>query len=219
MEVEVFKTSFSIFKNQCYLAHNQGKGVLIDPSWDFNKINQALIALKVDLIAVLLTHSHEDHTNLADKFTKKYGCPVYMSDVEIEKSRFVCGNLIPIRDMEILDLGVFSVISLLTPGHTKGGMCYLIKNNLFTGDTIFIEGVGTCGNDEKYASALFDSVQKVKEHVGMDTRIWPGHSFGKPPGHELNFLLKYNIYFQFNERSHFVKFRTRKSKPNPFKFK
>ncbi|MEM6734980.1 MAG: MBL fold metallo-hydrolase [Bacteroidota bacterium] len=219
MEIEVFKTSFSFLKNQCYLAYNEGKGVLIDPAWEFHKIDWVIKAHDLELVGVLVTHAHMDHTNLANKFAKKYDCQVYMSDVEIDDSGFRCRNLTAAYDLEMLDFEVFTVMPLLTPGHTKGGMCYLIKNHLFTGDTIFIEGVGTCGSIEKHASALFDSVQKVKAYTDMATRFWPGHSFGKPPGYDLRFLLDHNLYFQLTNRSHFVQFRTRKNRPNPFNFK
>lgn len=219
MVVEVFKTSSSFIKNQCYLVHDKGKGVLVDPAWDFEKIDQYITAYQVQLEAVLVTHAHVDHIHLADNFAKKYNCPVYMSKEEIHHSGFKCHNLVLAHDLEIIDFGAFEVMPLLTPGHTEGGMCYLIEDHIFTGDTVFIEGVGSCGSNEKYAGALFDSVQKIKSYTGADTRFWPGHSFGKPPGHNLRFLLKHNIYFQFTDRSHFVKFRVRKNRPNPFDFK
>ena len=219
MDIEVFRTSFSFLKNQCYLVHKDGKGVLIDPSWDFRLIDNFLIDNEIELLAVLVTHAHRDHTHLAGRFATNYGCSVYMSSVEMNHSGFRCPNLMAVKDLEEIEWGNFRVMSLLTPGHSPGGMCYLIGNHLFTGDTIFIEGVGACGDNENAAGALFDSVQKIKEHAMMTTCFWPGHSFGKPPGQTLSFLMENNIYFQLMDRSHFIKFRTRKNRPNPFGFR
>ncbi|GAA3658381.1 MBL fold metallo-hydrolase [Flavivirga jejuensis] len=217
MNVKVFKVSHSNFKNQCYLAHFNGKGVLIDPAWDFHTIDTFMKDNNIVLLAVLLTHSHHDHTNLAKQFAETYGCPIFMSKVEIDNSSFQCINLIPIDHLKTIDFNEFRVTPILTPGHTEGGICYLIENHLFTGDTFFIEGVGIC--DEKGANDLFDSVQFIKKYIKLDTKFWPGHSFGKQPGKSLNFLLHNNIYFQFNNRTHFVKFRIRKNAPDPFLFK
>lgn len=217
MNIKVFKILDSFFKNQCYLAYFNGKGVLIDPAWDFQTINAFLMNNNIVLLGVLLTHSHYDHTNLAKKFAEKYDCPIFMSKVEIECSGFQCINLTPIDHLKTIDFKEFQVIPILTPGHTKGGLCYLIENHLFTGDTFFIEGVGIC--DEKGANDLFDSVQFIKKYIKLDIKFWPGHSFGKQPGKSLSFLLRNNIYFQLNNRIHFVKFRTRKNVPNSFCFK
>ena len=218
MKVKVFKTSFSFLKNQCYLAHSEGRGVLIDPAWDFGTIDEYITAHDIALRAVLVTHAHTDHTDLAGRFAKRYGCPVCMSSIEIEHSGFQCQNLTATYDLEMIDIGGLKVMPLLTPGHTIGGMCYILEGHIFTGDTIFIEGVGSCGSNEEHASMLFDSVQKIKDRVDMDTKFWPGHSFGQQPGENLRFLLDYNIYFQIRDRSHFIKFRTRRNRPDPFGF-
>jgi len=217
MDIKLFQVSSFIFKNQSYLVHQNEVGLLIDPAWDFKLIDNFIVDAKIKLLGVMLTHSHYDHTNLADKFASKYGCPVYMSDVEIEHYHFRCKNLRKTHHLSSLDFGELNVLPILTPGHTEGGMCYLINNNLFTGDTFFIEGIGVC--DKKGAYDLFNSVQFVKRNLGLTTKFWPGHSFGKEPGKNLKYLLKNNIYFAFKDRDKFIKFRTRKNQPSIFNFK
>lgn len=201
------------------MIHHHNQGVLVDPAWDFEYINDAITGQKIEIIGVLLTHSHSDHTNLAEKFARLYNCPIYMSAIEIDYYGFESAYLKPIYHLDPIELGLFAILPILTPGHTKGSVCYLIDNELFTGDTFFIEGVGICEGKEKNAADLYDSVQLIKDRVLLNTKFWPGHSFGEKPGKDLAHLLKNNIYFQFEHKQDFVKFRMRKNRPNPFLFK
>jgi hydroxyacylglutathione hydrolase len=109
-----------------------------------------------------------------------------MSSIEIGYSGFQCANLTAVSNLQEINFGPFRATPLLTPGHSPGSMCYLIGDHLFTGDTLFIEGVGISEN-ENAAGALFDSVQKIKALVQITTRVWPGHSFGTPPGQTIGY--------------------------------
>lgn len=203
--------------NQCYLIYKGNTGILIDPAWDYFLINNFLDKQQINLKAVLLTHSHPDHTNLANEFADKHDVPVFMSEKELSKHDFDCLNLVSFTHLQELKVENFCVIPLLTPGHTDGSTCYLIDQHLFTGDTIFIEGVGVC--DLADVNKLYDSVQFIKRHLPSHTLFWPGHSFGQLPGKDLEYLLKNNIYFQLEDRKYFSDFRMRKNRPDPFLFK
>ncbi len=213
----MFKVERFFLKNQCYLIYNDSKGILIDPAWEYDFINDFLRDNHIELLAVLLTHSHEDHVDLADKFASVHHVPVYMSAEEIDHYGYTGFNLYEVYHLKTLVIDSFSIVPIVTPGHTLGSVCYLIEDHLFSGDTVFIEGVGIC--DTSGAEKMFDSVQFLKNYLSSGTRFWPGHSFGESPGKDLAYLLKNNIYFQFEHKHHFVDFRTRKSRPNPFGFK
>lgn len=218
MNVKTFRVVNSSIVNYCYLLYCNQQGVLIDPAWDYCQIDEFMRDNKIFLKGVLLTHSHFDHTNLAEKFSKQHNVPVFMSRIEISHSGFECLNLRAVTHLENISMASFGIIPILTPGHTSGSMCYLAGKHLFAGDTVFIEGVGICSEKRSDAGQLFDSVQLIKETVSNDTKFWPGHSFGEPPGKDLNYLMQNNIYFQLDNREHFVKFRMRKNTPDPFSF-
>jgi hydroxyacylglutathione hydrolase len=97
---------------------------------------------------------------------------------------------------------------ILTPGHTPGCTCYLIGNNLFSGDVLFAEGCGMCP-DIQAAHAMFASLERLKAWLKPDTRVFPGHSYGMPPGQPLSRLLRDNMYLQFSNRDAFAAFRLR----------
>ncbi|ASZ12604.1 MBL fold metallo-hydrolase [Chitinophaga pendula] len=217
MEVKMFEVSGSNIRNQCYLIYQQRKGILVDPAWDYHLINDFLLDNRIMVKAVLLTHAHPDHIDLAADFARNKGIPAYMSAEEIDKSGFSCPNLVSVRHLDTFTLADFNITPILTPGHTSGSTCFLLGPHLFTGDTVFIEGVGIC--DHRHAALLFDSIQLLKAYLPGRTLIWPGHSFGDDPGQELRFLLKNNIYFQFEKKEEFIDFRMRKNRPNPFAFR
>lgn len=206
--VKLFNVTNSIIKNQCYLIYNNEIGVLIDPAWEYSLINDFLETNKITLKAVLLTHAHYDHYNLAEKFSQKYEIPVFMSEIEINNYDLQISNLNKAYHLKKITLMGLEILPILTPGHTIGSMCYLIDHNLFTGDSIFIEGVGIC--DRQGAYKLFDSVNFLKTNLLLTTLFWPGHSYGETPGKNLEYLLSNNIYFNLNKAKMFVDFRTRK---------
>jgi hydroxyacylglutathione hydrolase len=98
---------------------------------------------------------------------------------------------------------------LSTPGHTPGCICYLIGDNLFTGDVLFYEGCGMCP-DIQSAHAMFWSLQYLKGLLDPRTRVFPGHSYGMPPGQQFAQLLRDNLYLQFSNPESFAAFRLRK---------
>ena len=218
MVVKTFRVCNFFIKNQCYLIYENNIGILIDPAWNYKLINDFLIDNQINLKGILLTHSHDDHTNLAEEFSVKHKVPVFMSEIEIKEYGFNCLNLHKVYHLKEIAIEDFKITPILTPGHTSGSICYLIDKHFFSGDTIFIEGVGICIDKGSDANQMYDSVQFIKNNIPKKTMFWPGHSFGQSPGKSLDFLLINNIYFQLDNREHFVKFRTRKTGPNPFKF-
>lgn len=95
----------------------------------------------------MLTHCHIDHIASAHLFD----APIYMSKIDainIKDNRinlsntfgipfiFPSNNIIGLDD-EVLSLNNLKIECILTPGHTSGGMCFLINDSLFSGDTLF----------------------------------------------------------------------------------
>ncbi|CAL7959638.1 hypothetical protein GAMM_110026 [Gammaproteobacteria bacterium] len=66
---------------------------------------------------------------------------------------------------------------------------------------------------------MYASIQKLKNIIPKDMRIYPGHSYGKQPGAIFEDLIKNNIYFQFKNEKDFVSFRERKKQNWLFNFR
>ncbi len=208
-QVVVLKMCCEQMKNYTYLVVDpvSRQAVIVDPAWEMEKIDQALIETQATLSGVLITHSHPDHVHLAEPIAAKYECPIWMSKEEIADSGFNARRLVGI-DSTQWAIGRMFIEPILTPGHTPGCMCYLIGGNAFTGDVLFAEGCGICP-DIKAAHTMFASLKILKSRLRPETRIFPGHSYGVPPGQELSQLLKENVYLQFTDQHSFAAFRLR----------
>ena len=220
-EVLMIRTSFFPFINYTYLIIDKAtKNIaLVDPAWEMNKISSAVDSIGGKLTAVLLTHSHYDHTNLVNSVLKYYDPMIYMSKRETDYYKFKCRNLNAFNDLDTIPVGETEIKCIVTPGHTNGGACYLVPDSIFTGDTIFIEGCGMCDTKGGDAGEMYESVQRIKTLVNSDTQFFPSHTFGKQPGSTYDQLLVTNVYFHIENKDKFVEFRMSRNKSNLFSFK
>jgi hydroxyacylglutathione hydrolase len=214
-------TNPPFFINYSYVVYNPSanSSIIIDPAWEPEKIEQVLVRSGTRPGAILLTHSHTDHTHLADYFARKYNCDVWMSAREIATYRFSAHNLRAFQDDQVIHAAGLAVQALVTPGHTSGSACYLIGNNLFSGDTLFIEGCGMCEGEGADPGEMYSTIMRLKAILKNETRIYPGHSFVASPGEDFEYTLQNNIYLHFKEEEKFVEFRMRKKQKNWFEFK
>ena len=208
-EVVVLDVRHHNMKNYNYLVVDPEslEAVIVDPAWEIDKIDQALADAQATLSGILVTHFHADHIHLARPLSKKYGCPIWMSNVEIAASGFRADHLVGI-DAAPWTVGEMLIEPIFTPGHTPGSTCYLIGDNLFTGDVLFAEGCGICP-DTQAAHAMFASLEQLKRRVGPHVRVFPGHSYGQPPGRPMSQVRRENIYLQFSDQESFASFRLR----------
>lgn len=209
-QVVVLKMRFHVLTNYNYLVVDSGSrhAVIVDPAWEMDKVNAALEEAEAKLAGILITHSHADHLNLAAPLATQRRCPIWMSRREIELSRFRHEGLVAIDTAPWYVHGM-QIQPLHTPGHTPGCYCYLIGDNLFTGDVLFAEGCGMCP-DLDAARTMYASLQYLKALIEPHTRVFPGHSYGTPPGQRFDQILQDNIYLQFADPDAFASFRLRK---------
>jgi hydroxyacylglutathione hydrolase len=209
-QVVVLKMQRGHMKNFSYLITDSDsrRAVVVDPAWQMEKVDDALAEAGAVLCGILVTHSHLDHIHLAAPLSARYGCPIWMSDREIEFSGYRAERLKSCGTAPWY-IGGMQIRPIETPGHTPGCICYLIGDNLFTGDVLFYEGCGMCPDIES-AHAMYWSLQHLKKLLDPGIRVFPGHSYGRPPGQQFAQLLKDNLYLQFSSPESFAAFRQRK---------
>lgn len=215
------KEMSSFTKNYYYLIFDDisRECLLIDPAGEMDKLDKIIKNYKLSLKAVLITHTHPDHVGLAELIMRKHGCRIMVSEKEdLRCFSSVMDKLSLINTEAPMQIGRMIVTPIHTPGHTMGSICYLVGNNLFTGDTLFIEGCGMCFSNESDPKLLFSSLNKLKSMIHPHTKIFPGHSFGYEPGQQFDFLLNNNIYLNFAEEDMFVSYRMRKGQTRLFDF-
>ncbi len=209
--VAVLEMTFGYMKNYSYVVVDpeSREALVVDPAWQMEKIDQALSKAGARLRGVLLTHAHFDHVHLAASVARQHGCPIWMSRAEIAASGFSAPRLVGF-ECQPWSIGRLRVEPIWTPGHTPGSVCYVVGDNAFTGDVLFAEGCGLCP-DTQAAYAMFDSLGLLKARLAPQTRVFPGHSYGKPPGQALSQVSQDNIYLHFTDRESFAAYRLRAS--------
>ncbi|MEN8907813.1 MAG: MBL fold metallo-hydrolase [Clostridiales bacterium] len=188
-------------------CNKTNKGVIIDPGGKVDKILTEVKNYNLDIKLILNTHSHIDHTLGNDLIKKSTNAKIVIH--RFEKELIDNGENIfdiptykyapsPPADIIIdkeqdLIVGDLKIRVIHTPGHTPGGLCYLIGDNLFTGDTIFVGDTGRTdlpGGDRKL---LGKTLRRVMKMFDDDVSIWPGHDIGKKPFSTIGYEKKHNI--------------------------
>lgn len=184
-----------IYAANCYIImdENTKDAVVIDIGGDEDDIIKAVKSLSADVKAILLTHGHLDHVDGVIGFKKVYNAPVYIDkkDEELmEKEAFMFGSFEGnkadhyVNDGDIIEAGSIRINVIATPGHTPGGVCYLIGKDIFTGDTLFFRSVGRSdgpgGSHEVLINAIHSKLMKLDD----DIKVWCGHGQGTTIGNE-----------------------------------
>jgi len=74
-----------------------------------------------------------------------------------------------------VELGALSARVLHTPGHTRGGISYVVDGAVFTGDTLFGGGCGRLF--EGTPKTMHHSLTEVLGELDDATRIYCGHEY------------------------------------------
>lgn len=176
------------FLSECtYLIVERDKAVVIDPGASHERILSECDHLGVKLLAVLLTHGHADHTFGAPEL-QRMGYKVYAHRAEFPVTEgraslsLALGlpqrSFVPdvaLEDGELIDLEPFSIKVIYTPGHTQGGVSYLVENVLFTGDTLFPGSYGRTDFPTGDEQDLINSICNELFELPKDTKVYSGH--------------------------------------------
>lgn len=180
---------------------------VVDPAWDADAIMDCVGRNGLTLTDVLLTHSHPDHVNALEPLRARAELRVHLTAAEAEAWEQAPGDAILHRDGDTFHLGGTPIRVLHTPGHTPGGACYHVGDDLITGDTLFVYGCGRCDLPGGDPRALYASLQRLKDSLSPGTHIHPGHDYGVEPSTTLEQQIQGNPFLQFEDPEAFVHYR------------
>ncbi len=179
--------------------------VVIDPAWDVNFLLNEAKKNNLKIKAALVTHGHFDHTNGVEDLLKNLDIPVYINEHEADFFKFNWGeNLKKVKSADKLKIGNIEIQFVHTPGHTPGSQCFLVSNNLVSGDTLFINACGRCDLPGGDVEQMFDTIYNKLMKMSDDTVIFPGHNYADKKFDELKNQKKTNPYMQYDNLIAFV---------------
>lgn len=185
--------------NNYLVADEKSKeAVLIDCSEHVQKILDDVKELGLKVKYILLTHGHFDHVMGVNSMKKALGAEVLINqkdEKQLEMTQtilrtfgiFIDKN--PEYDRYIdkntkLKIGDIPIKIFETPGHTEGGLCYLIDGKLFSGDTLFRNYVGRTDLPGGNYAKLENSIKNILYKLPDDTEVFPGHNEMTTIGYE-----------------------------------
>lgn len=164
---------------------------IVDPGGNGDLLIKNIEALGCNIKYILLTHGHFDHVEALNEIVEKFKAPIYINENEVnfmKTDKTVFGNppkeYLLIKDGDVLPFGDDFIKCIHTPGHTKGGMCYLYKDVIFTGDTLFKGSVGRSDFVGGDFNELINSIKTKLMILDNDIKIYPGHMESSNIGYE-----------------------------------
>ncbi len=179
------------------LIDDRGDCLVFDPGADSERIIGEIKNLNLGVKAVLLTHGHFDHIMAVNALKKEFNCPVIIGEPDDEMLSSDVKNAAALigfhvdeitadqklNDGDVIDIAGFRIKALATPGHSKGSMCYICEDMIFSGDTLFKETVGRSDLFGGNAVMLMQSLEKLKNLDG-DFEVFTGHGDNTTLSHE-----------------------------------
>jgi glyoxylase-like metal-dependent hydrolase (beta-lactamase superfamily II)/rhodanese-related sulfurtransferase len=235
-----------------YMIASDKKAIVIDATCEIdNAISKIVNENDLKLTKVIDTHMHADHLSGATRLAKKYSADLYISSLEgyeiINRSGEGSSlNIKSIKDGDKIEIGNETVLEAIhTPGHTNGSISFRLQINeygkirdkcdnidrnnkrdcLFTGDTLFIDGVGRPdlhNKAEEFTRNLFNSYHQKILNLPDETLILPAHFSGsfsheKPITNTIG-SIKQKMNLLSASQQEFVKFVTASIPPQPMNY-
>ena len=183
------------------IASAKGReAVIIDPVIEnVESYIKLLQELDLKLVKVIDTHIHADHVTGASKLKQVTNCSTLMGEhtpadaVEIK-----------VKDDEIIKIDQIEIKAMYTPGHTSDSYSFLMKNYLFSGDTLLINGTGRTdfqnGSSKDAYNSIFNRLLKLPE----DTILYPGHDYNDKESSTIGNEKKFNPRLQVKNVDEYV---------------
>jgi glyoxylase-like metal-dependent hydrolase (beta-lactamase superfamily II) len=195
------------------------EAAVVDPAWDVPGIIRAAEEAALRIRHVLLTHGHPDHMNGLEELLNATDAAVHLHADETDYMRMAAeyfgirvdfmnrrsANFRPVSDGSSLNIGKLSLEFLHTPGHTPGSQCFLIENNLVSGDTLFINACGRVdlpgGDPEKMWWSLNHRLRALED----ETVLYPGHNYAGRLSSTVGEEKRHNPYMQYESLDRFLR--------------
>ncbi len=172
------------------------KAIVIDPAFNTTGILEEIKGY--DTQYIIVTHAHMDHIMALDEVKNATGADIIISKDESAFLNDTYYNLaefmqvpsprskadITVNDGDTLPFGNYEIKFILTPGHTKGSMCIFLNDTIFSGDTLFNQGIGRYDLPGGSQEQILKSIKEKLLVYPDDVTVYPGHGPKTTIGYE-----------------------------------
>ena len=194
--LKIHTLTLGLYQTNTYIIHeeNSKSCCVIDPGYQANTILEKLDALGLTLEAILLTHGHFDHVGAVKGLAADTDCRVFLCAEDTALPPMLTAGPLYYTDTyadgTILNIAGLHIRIIHTPGHTPGGVCLLVDDVIFSGDTLFAGGCGRTDLGGDW-STLVRSLKRLSQIEGY-FKVLPGHGESTTLAYEK----RYNPYMR-----------------------
>jgi len=156
-----------------WVLSSGGRSVVVDPGPSIASHLDAVSAAGQDVVGVLLTHHHADHSEAAAEFAERHGCGVRALDPAYRLGDEGLG------EGDVVCVGDLEVHVVATPGHTADSLSFVLPSEsaVLTGDTVLGRGTTVVAHPDGELGAYLSSLDRLRALCAERgiTRVWPGH--------------------------------------------
>jgi len=193
MSLDVQMLTVGPIAENCFIVRREGsgRGLLVDPGEEPDRILAAIEQMGVKIEAILITHCHFDHIGAVAPVATVTGAPVYCPEIERPLLTDIMAY-VPVPGIgpfdnyeadetlsggETLELAGLEINVIFTPGHSPGHVTYSIpaEEAMFSGDVLFKGSVGRVDLPGGDGPTLMRSLRELVESHPPETGVYPGH--------------------------------------------
>ncbi len=183
-------------QNFVYLIGSQRtrECLIVDPAWDTDALLALAAQADMRVVGALVTHYHPDHVGGTmgafevpggvAELVGKADARIHVNKIEADGLKKITGlaesDLVRHEAGDLVEVGDVSIQLIHTPGHTPGSQCFLVRNKLVAGDTLFVDACGRVdlpGGDPAQMEESLRTLAKLPD----DVVLHPGHDYGQTP--------------------------------------